>query len=395
VRKKTLFEVKKSGVHNGNKYWYIIGRPNGERIRSWFDSEAEAKAAAKKQNSQLEDYGSKSFTLSASQRAQAEEAIRLLTPYGPSLVDAAQAVISRLELASKSITVQELVSKTEEYYRSIVDRNEATEGHLETLRKAGRRLNAGFGDVRTGELTPGRIEEWLNGLKNKEGDPLATATRNQVHTYVQRIFWYGKKIGVLPSNPLEDTEKARSRKMKEISVLTPDQMVELLKVTSPEIIPFFALGAFAGLRIDEIQKLDWKHVDLEHRKIDLTWFPTKTLQPRWAPISDNLAAWLDPYSRSCGSFIPIARNGKNSAQLLRNLREKAEKKAGLWPWPNNCLRHSYISYRLALTEDVGQVALEAGHDPKTLAAWYRRPIRKEVAEKFWAIFPKWNRTTSI
>jgi hypothetical protein len=28
-------------------------------------------------------------------------------------------VISRLELASKSITVQELVSKTEEYYRSI------------------------------------------------------------------------------------------------------------------------------------------------------------------------------------------------------------------------------------------------------------------------------------
>jgi hypothetical protein len=160
-QKKTLFEVKISGVPNGNKYWYIIGRPNGKRIRAWFDSEADAKAEAKKQNSQPEDYGSKSFTLSASQRAQAEEAIRLLTPYGLSLVDAAQAVISPLELASKSITVRELVSKTEEYYQAIVDRNEATEGHLENLRKAGCRLNAAFGDVRTSELTPSRIEEWL------------------------------------------------------------------------------------------------------------------------------------------------------------------------------------------------------------------------------------------
>jgi integrase len=296
-------------------------------------------------------------------------------------------VIARLKLASKSINVRELVARTEDYYQSLVDRNEATEGHLETLRKAGRRLTAAFGDVRTSELTPGRVEEWLNGLKNKEGKPLATATRNQVHTYVHRIFWYGKKIGVLSSNPLEDSEKARSRKMKDISVLTPGQMTKLLKAASPEIVPFFAIGAFAGLRIDEIQKLDWRHIDLEHRKIDLTWFPTKTLQPRWPPISDNLAAWLEPYSRPSGSLIPIARNGQNSEQRLRKLREKAEKAAGLWPWPSNCLRHSYISYRLALTENVNQVALEAGHDLKTLAAWYRRPIRKEDAEKYWAIRP--------
>jgi hypothetical protein len=124
-----------------------------------------------------------------------------------------------------------------------------------------------------------------------------------------------------------------------------------------------------------VRQEDWR-LSLQsvrgHRRFD--WFPTKTLQPRWAPISDNLAAWLNPYSRPSGSFIPIARNGENSEQRLRNLRERAEKEAELWPWRRNCLRHSYISYRLALTEDVSQVALEAGHDPKTLAAWYRRPI---------------------
>jgi hypothetical protein len=39
-------------------------------------------------------------------------------------------------------------------------------------------------------------------------------------------------------------------------------------------------------------------------------------------------------------------------------------------------------------EDVGKVALEAGHDAKTLAAFYRRPIRKEDAGKFWEVLPK-------
>src|SRR6516225_10103854 len=107
----------------------------------------------------------------------------------------------------------------------------------------------------------------------------------------------------------------------------------------------------------------------------------QTLQPRWVPIHDNLKEILNPYVRTEGPVTP------RSYQRLRKLREKAEKAAGLWPWPQNALRHSYISYRLALIEDVAKVALEAGHDPKTLAAWYRRPIRKEVAEKFWSILP--------
>jgi integrase len=57
---------------------------------------------------------------------------------------------------------------------------------------------------------------------------------------------------------------------------------------------------FAGLRVDEIMKLDWRHIDLVNRKIDLTWFTTKTLQPRWAPISDNLAVILQPHAKPEG-----------------------------------------------------------------------------------------------
>ena len=32
-------------------------------------------------------------------------------------------------------------------------------------------------------------------------------------------------------------------------------------------------------------------------------------------------------------------------------------------WPHNGLRHSYISYRLAIVKDAAKVALEAGNSP--------------------------------
>jgi integrase len=55
--------------------------------------------------------------------------------------------------------------------------------------------------------------------------------------------------------------------MKPITVLTPDQAENLLRCASPEIIPFFAIGMFAGLRVDEIMKLDWKHINLVNRRL--------------------------------------------------------------------------------------------------------------------------------
>ena len=44
-----------------------------------------------------------------------------------------------------------------------------------------------------------------------------------------------------------------------------------------------------------------------------------------------------------------------------------------------------ISVTGSLIEDVAKVALEVGHDPKTLAQWYRRPILKADADVYFKI----------
>jgi len=42
--------------------------------------------------------------------------------------------------------------------------------------------------------------------------------------------------------------------------------------------PFLALGAFAGLRMSELQRLDWKEIDLERGFITVDTSKAKTRQ---------------------------------------------------------------------------------------------------------------------
>jgi hypothetical protein len=59
------------------------------------------------------------------------------------------------------------------------------------------------------------------------------------------------------------------------------------------------------------------------------------------------------------------------------------------PLPHNAARHSYASYRLALTDDAPRVASELGHTtPHLLYNTYRALVRREDAELYFAIRPR-------
>ena len=57
-------------------------------------------------------------------------------------------------------------------------------------------------------------------------------------------------------------------------------------------------------------------------------------------------------------------------------------------WPNNVLRHSYISYRLATIQDANQVALEAGNSPAIIFKHYRELATEDEAENWFSIVPQ-------
>lgn len=62
--------------------------------------------------------------------------------------------------------------------------------------------------------------------------------------------------------------------------------------------------------------------------------------------------------------------------------------AKLAEWPNNGLRHSFASYRLAAIHDAPRIAMELGHtSPQMLFSTYREVVRPKEAERYWKILP--------
>ena len=71
---------------------------------------------------------------------------------------------------------------------------------------------------------------------------------------------------------------------------------------------------------------------------------------------------------------------------------KTEKEIAV-EWKHNALRHSFISYRVALTQNVAQVALESGNSPAMIFAHYREVVDAKAAKNWFEIAPEQTENT--
>src|SRR5260370_23245176 len=176
--------------------------------------------------------------------------------------------------------------------------------------------------------------------------------------FAQKHGWLSKETDLLA--PVEK----RSEKPTPVEIFTPAQLATLLKNASAEFAPCLALGAFAGLRAEEILRLDWADVERRPGFIEVAAHKAKTATRRIVPISDNLARWLAIAPRSAERIWRYSKAW--FFESMRNIASDANIK-----WKQNALRHSFISYRLAEIQDVNRVALEAGNSPQMIFRHYR------------------------
>jgi integrase len=139
------------------------------------------------------------------------------------------------------------------------------------------------------------------------------------------------------------------------------------------MVPYLAIGLFAGIRPMEIGRLHRSDVGGHH--IEITAAKAKTRKRRLVTLSDNLKAWL-----ALGGDLPLTNKRK---RLKRILDESGVS------WSPDIMRHSYASYHLALHQSADKTALEMGHrDTNMLFRHYRELVTKEAAIGYWNIGPK-------
>jgi integrase len=89
----------------------------------------------------------------------------------------------------------------------------------------------------------------------------------------------------------------------------------LLAKEDDSLKPFLAPEAFAGLRMAELQRLEWSEIDLNRGFITVAAHKAKTRQRRLVPIADNLKEWLKPYAKANGPVCVHQRPQMAVAQL--------------------------------------------------------------------------------
>jgi integrase len=381
-RSKPEFEVKKSAVPNGDLSWFIIGRPNGKRVRAWFPSKEKAQAEVKERNIKMRKLGEDAAGVDNALIVMATEGATLLRPYGKTLRDAVTFYVNHLAKDSASVSVAEMCRIVRAEFEFRLANEGSTLRHKRTMDSGLRKFEARFGDYPVKKLSGNEIKEWLAGL------PLAPKTRIKIFGYIGNAYSIAVKRGLLDTHPFEKIENFPRIKKSEAPPfpLSVEEAQGLLAAAEPSVLPFIALGMFAGLRAAERNELNWQDICLDGSEpyIDLSAKISKTGRRRIIPVQSSLCEFLAPFVKSEGRIIPLTCNGLPAYQKPW---ERSLRKAGLWPWSENRLRDSFVSYRYEHTGSAEITAKEAGHSVQVMFDRYQKIVSKLDAERFWAIRP--------
>jgi integrase len=224
------------------------------------------------------------------------------------------------------------------------------------------------------DLSSSDVDSWLRRMN------LSAGTRNSMLLCVKVLFSFARERNYLPAERMTAAEQIKKVKVKtgDVSVFTPKEMAKILHAAPPHLVPILAIGAFSGIRMAELNRLDWSAVDLERGHIELRASQAKTASRRIIPITDNLRAWIEP----------LPRKGQVVRTVLLHREVTALSRALKLEWPRNVLRHSFISYRIAKVKSADQVALEAGNSPSIIFKHYRELTTEDQADQWFGILPK-------
>jgi integrase len=366
--RKTSLSLRKTRI-GGKLFWQVVvPKLGGGRERRTFKDRGAAQTFLDLSKVQQENYGTAALSITETLRVEAVECAEILRPFGKSLRDAVRFYTGHLSAISSSKTVREVIAEL----LAAREADGVSDRYLDDLRQRLSRFEMVFGDTMIASLSAKQISDWLRALG------LAPLTRNTFRLRLAALFSFARRSGYVKESPLADVEKAKER-AGEIEILTVAQTARLLESASAETLPYWAIGAFAGLRVAEIERLAWEEVDFERRLIEVKAAKAKTGSRRHVHIQPNLAEWLAPYRDATGAVCPIGLRKKLDADRTH---------AGLLEnWPQNGLRHSFGSYYLAHFPDAAALALQMGNSPAMIFRHYRELVKPAEAAKYWEIKP--------
>ncbi len=353
---------------------------SGKRERHFHKTRDEAKDHATRLREKFNEHGAGALAIRPAMAEDAVRASEILSPWGLSLTEAARRVASELERQDASLGIEEA---GEAWISSLEGlRPRSIKSYESTLRRL-------LGALPQRVMSTISADEIASSI-SRSGSASATYA---LHRRNARAFWFWcAKKGWCEKAVFDNVPPPRKSPEKEIVFLAPEEVSSLLEVAEdayPRAVPVYALALFAGIRAEELRRLQSHHVSLEG--IDLPAGVAKTGRRRHITPNDTLQSWLQAYPfQPCPNWPHIdcairRLAGWNvSATLLKH-----PPKATRGRWPQNALRHSHASYAVASGAPLESLLFEFGHvgGVDVLRKHYLGRATKAQAAEFFALRP--------
>ena len=348
--------------------WVVRGKVHGKWTRKYFGTKGEADTYAQIKNTELLNLGQQGVELPIELRLMAMDCQRRLEGFGKTILDAVNFYIPHLAKPKSAVSVKTVADEVVTTKKA----NGIKESTLKVYRHRVKQFCLSFGESEVGAVTSEDIGKWL---LTSFPHPV---TRNNNRRVLVNLFNFAKSKKYIEVNPA--TETATSKQVgKEVGILRPEQISQLLLHASVSILPYFAIGAFAGIRPEELLKLEWSDLKWRQGILRVRAEVSKIGKTRNVVIEPNLRDWLSPYNHATGKICP-----SNWRRLFREVRLKA----GVTEWPSDCLRHSFATYWLEKYKDAPRLALEMGNSVGVIMNHYHRVLDDpNDARRFWSIVP--------
>ena len=394
----------KHRLHNGGTRYIVDGKINGKRRREQFDTKKDAELFLKHQ---VKEPAIAAWwtSLTLGERVDIHASHNRAKEDGFSLLSAVEthAVQGRGVTHLKKRTLAEAVGCTGADNRFKNKENqEAASGFLGVKKTVGIGMQSlstlscvlrNFrdycgGSMQCKRITPELIMQWVmdGGHLRKKWE---SVTRDTYVRAVRNFCNWLIRQDVLKENPVEKLEAFKVDPFDPY-VLEPKECRKILALCREkhfDVLPLLSLNLFCGIRPSEAQRLRTSanrrenNFDWEDKEVRFEAKKTKTKMPRIVSMSDNCIAWLNCHEKL---QLPIANANHKWNVFLR----EAKKQLGYDLWPHDCLRHSFCSYLLRKCEDLGVVALQAGHTERVSLKHYLKQVSKAEAKECGNICPE-------
>ena len=370
-----------------DRYEYFVvsarSRKLGLNIRRQFNTLQQALSFARELENQILEKGKRVSENVVYTNPEIEKLIDRLKPWGKTLKDSVDYFIPSLELELKQSLIPPIKELCEKWY---FQKKNSTLNPLKTktlneLKSYHTFINRHWGQLKPSQVTKDGIETILTESYGQN------ITKKQRLTYIRMFFKWCVVNKYISTNPTEGIPVTVPK--KEVEIWEPEKISQLLTVVEekyPELLGYYVLCVFGGLRPSESQRVEWKDINFEGKEIYVnpkgkTGSRRFVLEKTPNGDTDTLWVWLEHFReiQPDGTFNPL----RNHENLQKKVRGQVS-----FNWEQDVLRHSFGTYYYNLIHDLGKVVFVMGNSEQICKRHYVREVKKSSMVEFWKLRPQ-------